>query len=262
MALDTGTNKSFFEYYAAASESEETLVRFNTVRRKALSLMRTLGEKGPFDVADVGCGAGTQAMLWSKDGHTVNAIDINEPLVELGRERASKEGLDLNFSVGSANDLPWLNNSIDICLVPELLEHVSDWQGCLDEFSRILRPGGLLYLSTTNMLCPMQQEFDLLLYSWYPKRLKHYYERISVTTRPELVNHAKYPAVNWFTPYSLKHELLNRDFSKIFDRFDCLLLDGESHRKRIVVKIMDALPPLRWFGHVCTPSTTVFAIKA
>jgi 2-polyprenyl-3-methyl-5-hydroxy-6-metoxy-1,4-benzoquinol methylase len=55
---------------------------------------------------------------------------------------------------------------MDVCLLPELLEHVADWQSCLNEAARVLRPGGLLYLSTTNVLCPRQQEFNLPLYSF------------------------------------------------------------------------------------------------
>jgi len=223
--------------------------------------MASLGEKGPFKVADVGCGAGAQAMLWARDGHAVVALDVNQPLVELGRQRALKENIVVDFRVGTATDLPWPDASVDICLVPELLEHVSDWQTCLDEFARVVRPGGLLYLSTTNKLCPKQQEFDLPLYSWYPAALKRRYERLSVTTRPELVNHAKYPAVNWFTPYSLRTELSQLGFTRMLDRFDCLVLDNVSLKKNSVTKAMNIIPLFRWLGHLCTPSTTLFAVK-
>ncbi len=96
-------------------------------------------------------------------------------------------------------------------MLPELLEHVEDWQTCLNEAVRALRPGGALYLSTTNALNPVQDEFELPFYSWYPGFLKRHYERLAVTTRPELVNHAKYPAVHWFTFFGLKPYLRARD---------------------------------------------------
>ena len=75
---------------------------------------------------------------------------------------------------------------MDVCLLPELLEHVADWQSCLKEAPRVLRSGGLLYLSTTNVLRPRQEEFNLPLYSWYPGPLKRYCERLAMTTRPAL----------------------------------------------------------------------------
>ena len=258
--LDTGSNPEFFEYYAQASESRGTLERFDIVRRKVLSLLDSLGEVGPYDVADIGCGAGTQAMLWAADGHRVVALDVNGPLVELGQQRAADHDLEISFHVGTATDLPWKDASVDVCLVPELLEHVTEWETCLDQFARIMKPGGVLYLSTTNYLCPRQQEFDLPFYSWYPARLKHHYERQSVTTRPELVNHAKYPAVNWFTPYYLARELRDRDFTRILDRFDALGLATPSTTNQAITMLTRVLPPLRWVGHLCTPSTTLFAV--
>ncbi len=62
-----------------------------------------------------------------------------------------------------------------------------------------MRPGGVLYLTTTSCLCPSQMEFRLPLYSWYPGFLKRRYERLAKTTRPELANFAIYPAVHWFS---------------------------------------------------------------
>src|SRR5205807_1840429 len=152
-------------------------------------------------------------------GHKVRALDVNEPLIDLARRRAQGQGLDIAFEVGSATALPWAPASMDVCLLPELLEHVADWQACLREASRILRPGGLLYISTTNVLCPLQEEFNLPAYSWYPTSLKRHCERLAVTTRQSLANHAKYPAVNWFSFYSLRDWLTALDF-KCYDRFD------------------------------------------
>jgi SAM-dependent methyltransferase len=143
--------------------------------------------------------------------------------------------------------------------MPELLEHVVDWQSCLKECDRVLRPNGLLYLSTSNKLCPSQQEFDLPLYSWYPGFLKRRYERLAVTTRPELVNHATYPAVNWFSFYSLRTYLRNLGFD-CMDRFDAAAL----HRSGVVKPVLAAIrhiPLLRFFGHVATPYTVLIAIK-
>ncbi len=84
-------------------------------------------------VLDVGCGAGTQALLWAADGYQVSALDINEPLLERARERAREQKLDIDFRLGSATALPWPDQSMDICLVPELLEHVADWRAVLDD---------------------------------------------------------------------------------------------------------------------------------
>jgi ubiquinone/menaquinone biosynthesis C-methylase UbiE len=131
-------------------------------------------------VADVGCNAGTQSLLWAELGHRVHAVDVNQPLLELARERARNCGSEIELLLGSAVSLPFPDRSIDICLAVELLEHVEDWQSCLREFTRVLRPRGVLFMTTTNKLCPVRQEFNLPLYSWYPKGLKHYLLRVLV----------------------------------------------------------------------------------
>ena len=254
---------NFLSYYEQQSVSDETLQRFSLVRDKALQLL-AVGQScsdAVYKVADIGCGAGTQSRLWAKMGHRVHGLDVNAPLVEVARRRAQEDGLNISFSVGSATNLPYPDASMDVALLPELLEHVANWQGCLDEAVRILKPGGLLYLSTTSWLCPKQQEFDLPLYSWYPGFLKRKYERLAVTTRPDIVNHCQYPAVNWFSYYSLASYLKKRGFFCL-DRFDMVETEGKGVFQKILVASLRLLPPLRFLGHVLTPGSTVFAVKA
>lgn len=259
--FDHGTNPDFFAYYAKESLSPRTLERFATVRDKALRMLDGAGRgDAPLAVADIGCGAGTQSLMWAKLGHAVHGLDVNGPLVEEARRRAREAGASVRFDVGTATALPYGDASMDVVLMPELLEHVPDWEACVDEAVRVLRPGGLLYLSTTNALCPVQQEFTLPLYSWYPAPLKRRYERLAVTTRPELANHAKYPAVHWFTWYGLRRHLARRGV-RCFDRFDMIDTEGRSAAARAVVGLVRALPPLRLLGHVATHGTTLFGLK-
>ena len=197
---DHSSHPSFSAYYTEQSALPRTRERFARVRDKALRLVASEhGHTGPLKVLDIGCGAGTQAWLWTELGHHVHGLDVNGELIEVARERARKDGLQVRFDVGTATSLPYEDGVMDVCLMPELLEHVEDWQTCVREAVRVLKPGGLLYLSTTNALCPAQSEFNLPLYSWYPGPLKRWVERLSVTTRPDLANFARYPAVHWFT---------------------------------------------------------------
>lgn len=257
-----GSADPFADYYAEQSLSESTLIRFSSTRDAVLRVLRHAGlADSGLEVADVGCGAGTQAILWARDGHRVHGIDVNETLVGLARKRAAEAGLDIHFDCASAVKLPWQSGSMDVCLLPELLEHVADWQTCLSEAVRVLKPRGLLYLSTTNRLCPVQQEFDLPMYAWYPGWLKRRYERLAVTTRPELVNHAKFPAVNWFDFYGLRRAPALRGF-RCLDRFDVAALGTHGPAARIALAAIRRLAPLRWLAHVATSYTVIFAVGA
>jgi 2-polyprenyl-6-hydroxyphenyl methylase/3-demethylubiquinone-9 3-methyltransferase len=258
---DHSSHDSFYRYYAEQSASEKSRQRFRSVRD---AILRVLGSRrhldGPLEVADIGCGAGAQSAVWAESGHVVHALDVNEPLLELGRQRAAEAGYNIDFRLGSATALPWSDESMDIVVALELLEHVTDWRSCLREFTRIVRPGGALLFTTTNRLCPVQDEFKLPLYSWYPAPLKRHYVKLASTTRPDLANFARYPAFHWFTFYGLRRHLEPMGF-ECLDRFDIIDVDAKNSAARAIVATVRMAPPLRWLAHLCTAGTTVLAIK-
>lgn len=256
--FDTSSHESFYEYYKKQSLSPATMERFASIAEMVLRVRGEPPAGVSLDVIDIGCGAGTQSRFWSERGHNYLGVDINEPLIMLARERAAAEGRKARFEVSSATKLPLPDASFDVCLVPELLEHIQDWQSCLNEAARVLRPGGVMYVSTSNWLCPKQQEFNLLGYSWYPPFVKRYVERRAVTDWPAVANYAKYPAVHWFSFYQLRRFLAARGLQSS-DRFDVMRMDNKSGLQRAIVGTLRALPPLRLLGHILTPGTTLLA---
>jgi ubiquinone/menaquinone biosynthesis C-methylase UbiE len=260
IAWDHGSHQHFFDYYAEASQSAAAEQRFRSIQTKLLRIAAENGLPKYMNVADIGCGAGTQARLWAGLGHRVHGLDVNEPLIQLARQRAKENGLEVSFEVGTATSLPWPDASMDVCLVPELLEHVKDWEACLNEAARVLKPGGVLYLSTTNVLCPVQEEFSLPLYSWYPPPLKRYCERLAVTTRPQIANYAKYPAVNWFSFYELRNYLRALGFRSL-DRFDLIDRDTKPLRARLLISLLRGSRLARFLGHLATPATLLVAVR-
>src|SRR5512143_1314692 len=101
--LDHSSDPNFLAYYTRESVSEETIGRFTRIRSRALDLWSERNQRsGPIDVADIGCGAGTQALLWADLGHRVRGLDVNEPLLQVARERAQQRGLAVSFELGTA----------------------------------------------------------------------------------------------------------------------------------------------------------------
>lgn len=257
-AWNTGTHQDFYSYYEKQSSGDVALQRFDMIQS---TLLRVLGQPArALRVADIGCGAGTQSRLWAAKGHQVFGADINEALIQLARQRAEQDALAVQFSVASATGLPWDDASMDLCIAPELLEHVADWQSCLAEMVRVLRPGGALFISTSNKLCPRQEEFALPMYSWYPGWVKRRFEQLARTTRPELAGYATYPAVNWFTFYGLRRYLQPQGL-RCLDRFDMVDLSQHGRAAGALVWMTRRIAPLRFMGHVCTPYTVLLALK-
>lgn len=251
----------FVEYYAEESATEKAAERAAAIMNALMKVRARLGDRvDNLLVADIGCNAGTQSRCWLNQGHTVRGVDISQDLVELARTRTAEYADKAEFQVGSATELPWESSQFDVCLLPELLEHVEDWKKCVEEAVRVLKPGGTLFLSTTNVLCPKQQEFTLPLYSWYPAPIKRHFVRKSMTTAPQLVNFATYPAFHWFSPYGLKRTLAELGVDAM-DRFDIIDVTDRGVGVKAAIGAIRALPPLRFVGHVLTPATIIVGRK-
>jgi 2-polyprenyl-6-hydroxyphenyl methylase/3-demethylubiquinone-9 3-methyltransferase len=257
---DHSSDERFLAYYAAESLTPRTRERFQSIQNLILRIQQHRWAGRTLSIADIGCGAGTQSLLWAELGHRVHGLDVNQPLLDLARQRAAQKELEVEFVLGSAVKLPWPDNSMDACISVELLEHVADWRACLREFTRIVRPGGVLYLTTTNKLCPVQQEFTLPAYSWYPSVIKRHCERLATTTKPQWANYAKYPATNWFTFYHLARVLDEHGFDSM-DRFDLIDTSFRSSTQKALITAIRRIPLMRLVAHVATPATTVLAVK-
>ncbi|MEO7497676.1 MAG: methyltransferase domain-containing protein [Massilia sp.] len=256
---DTGSHQDFYRYYAAQSGGASARERFMMIQSALLKAVG--GGAEPLNVADVGCGAGTQCRLWAEHGHQVYGADINYALIALARRRAAESGLDIAFDVASATALPWPDQSMDLCIVPELLEHVTDWRACIAELVRVLRPGGALYVSTTNRLCPLQEEYILPLYAWYPGWIKRHCEQLARSRFPRLAGFATYPAVNWFTFFMLRDHLSTAHGMRSLDRFE--MADPGQHgvAGRWLLALARRVPLAHLCAHVATPYTVLLAFK-
>ena len=251
----------FVEYYDQASVEDKTIFRSQALMDLMLGVRKELSlSNEKLHVVDLGCAAGAQSMMWAKKNHTVYGLDISEGLIDIAKKRAQEQGEDIDFRVGSATQLPWDSQIADVCILPELLEHVEDWEACVNEAMRMVKPNGTLYLSTSNKLCPKQYEFALPLYSWYPKFIKNHLVKLSVTTKPHWVNHAEYPAVHWFSFFQLQKYFEQRGF-KCKEKFDILVDTTDSGAKHWIAKIITSNPLFRRIGHMFVPYTTFVAVR-
>lgn len=96
-------------------------------------------------VLDVGCGEGRFTSALAEAG--VRAVGIDVAREPLRRAHERRPELDLCV-VPAEGPWPFADASFDAVWAGETIEHVADTAGWLSEVRRVLRPGGLLLLST------------------------------------------------------------------------------------------------------------------
>ena len=93
---------------------------------------------------DVGCGVGTITVDLAArlaPGRVVG-VDAGADVLEGARDLAARAGVDVEFSVADAYDLPFADGSFDVVHAHQVLQHLADPVEALREMRRVCRPGG------------------------------------------------------------------------------------------------------------------------
>lgn len=122
-----------------------TWVRHQHVERYRWAAPYVVGES----VVDAACGTGYgSAMLARAGARRVDGFDLSTDAVSHARRAFGSKSV--RFEIASALGLPVADASYDVYISFETIEHVDDDAALIDEAARVLRPGGLLLLSTPN----------------------------------------------------------------------------------------------------------------
>lgn len=107
----------------------------------------------PFEgltLADIGCGGGLASEPMARLGCAVAGFDAAEESLAVARAHAASGGLAIDYRAETAEAAADRGAAFDVVLALEIVEHVADPQAFLDALGRLVRPGGLLIMSTLN----------------------------------------------------------------------------------------------------------------
>ena len=103
---------------------------------------------GGKDVLDIASGEGYGSNLLAQTAKTVAGVDISAEAIDQAKAKYIRP--NLRFFQGAADAIPLGDSSIDVVVSFETLEHHDKHEEMLAEIKRILRPNGLLVISTPD----------------------------------------------------------------------------------------------------------------
>ena len=110
------------------------------------AVLDAVGDVDGLDVLDAGCGEGYMSRLLAQRGARAAGVDVSDSLIEYARAHEDAGRLDLSYTVGSLEDLPYPDDSFDAAVCNHVLSDVTDPSAALKELGRVLRPGGRLVI--------------------------------------------------------------------------------------------------------------------
>jgi ubiquinone/menaquinone biosynthesis C-methylase UbiE len=110
-------------------------------RRQAHEL--TAGLSDGAEVLEVAPGPGYLAIEMARTGRfRVTGLDVSRTFVEIASRNARESGVDVEFRLGDAADIPFDAESFDLVISQAAFKNFSQPARALDEFHRVLRAGG------------------------------------------------------------------------------------------------------------------------
>jgi 2-polyprenyl-6-hydroxyphenyl methylase/3-demethylubiquinone-9 3-methyltransferase len=106
------------------------------------------------NILDVGCGGGLVAEPLARMGAHVTGLDAEPGAIVAAQEHARAKGLNITYRVGTSHELDAEHHRFDVVLALEVIEHTRKPQAFVDSLVPLIRPGGLVILSTLNRSVP------------------------------------------------------------------------------------------------------------
>ncbi|MBL8536512.1 MAG: bifunctional 2-polyprenyl-6-hydroxyphenol methylase/3-demethylubiquinol 3-O-methyltransferase UbiG [Hyphomonadaceae bacterium] len=188
-------------------------LRLRYIRDRAVAHLGTSASQPLRGVAalDLGCGGGLVSAPLARMGASVLGVDASAEAIGAARAYAEQAGLSITYKLATAEALAESGAQFDLVTALEIVEHVADVVMFLSTAVTLVRPGGLLILSTINRTAKARALAIVgaeRVLKWAPEGT-HDYDKL---VRPEEVRAAT-PGLRWDEPVGLSYEPIGRGWT-------------------------------------------------
>jgi 2-polyprenyl-3-methyl-5-hydroxy-6-metoxy-1,4-benzoquinol methylase len=158
---------SWSQGIAAEHMEEEILINLRSVVRRhpwwrararlTRSLLNRLGVRPPARVLDAGCGWGVTMGALERSGYRMVGLDLSRrALAQLDAERPDRELIEADLTQALPADVA----PFDAVLALDVIEHLDDDRGAVEQLGRLLHPGGGHMVVSVPANAQLFSEFD------------------------------------------------------------------------------------------------------
>jgi 2-polyprenyl-6-hydroxyphenyl methylase/3-demethylubiquinone-9 3-methyltransferase len=122
------------------------------------NIINTICKLGTRRILEIGCAQANVSTLLAERGFETVALDINPNFLTYAMMKY--ESGRISYVVGSAESLPLQNETFDVVVASEILEHIAFPEKLIRETKRCLRPGGYIIITTPNGECLFREKVE------------------------------------------------------------------------------------------------------
>ena len=135
-------NREYYDAFSFRYDERRSEGYHRLIDDQAAEIVRRVGEGKT--ILEVGCGTGLILGRVARFAAAAQGLDLSPGMLERARER----GLDVRE--GSGTELPYEDASFDVAYSFKVLSHIPDFDTCLAEMLRVVRPGGHVIFDVYN----------------------------------------------------------------------------------------------------------------
>lgn len=214
--------KKFLETYKSGQSQGNWR---NAHTKKILKYLERLIDMNPSKkIAVTGCGPVPETIrALAEEGYDVTGIEPVEEYVTNANQYLCGNGTVVK---GWCESIPAESQEFDVIFCESVLEHVDSPEKSLNEFFRVLKPGGIVYIATENRhrfsIFGNNSEFRVRFYNWFPKAVREGYINKHLQKTPALASYTPLPAVHWVTFSELCRLGRYAGFGKFYSLIDVI----------------------------------------
>ncbi len=122
-------------------------------------------------VLEISCGMGGTLVALAHAGAHPVATEFNHEYCTIAKQRSQRYALNLPIINAVGEDIPFADNSFDLAICWDIVEHVQSPAAMLRELRRVVQPGGRVLLTIINRWAWRDPHYHIRGMNWLPRAL-------------------------------------------------------------------------------------------